>query len=239
MIASEEYRELISFRAKNPLPDDDYGELHHVVPRCCGGTDLSDNVIRLTPEEHYKAHSLLPYIYAEGQQHWKLVRAWNLIFYTRDGIEISQEEYGRLKREFSAMQSATQTGRKASDETRKKMSESAKGHFKTEEHRQHLSESLTGHEVSLETRQKISAALTGRPGQNLGKSPSQETRQKISNTVKEFYAKNGTKHCGHTVSEEQKNAARIRAKAYWASMSEDERKKRAEELRSHRKRRAS
>ena len=36
-----------------------YVERHHVLPKCLGGTDDSDNLVQLTPEEHYVAHQLL------------------------------------------------------------------------------------------------------------------------------------------------------------------------------------
>jgi hypothetical protein len=37
---------------------EDYTETHHIVPRCMGGTDSLDNLVELTPEEHYLAHQL-------------------------------------------------------------------------------------------------------------------------------------------------------------------------------------
>lgn len=36
-----------------------YVEVHHILPRCMGGGDESENLVRLTPEEHYVAHQLL------------------------------------------------------------------------------------------------------------------------------------------------------------------------------------
>lgn len=36
-----------------------YVEVHHVVPRCIGGSDEKDNLVQLTAEEHYVAHQLL------------------------------------------------------------------------------------------------------------------------------------------------------------------------------------
>ena len=36
-----------------------YKEGHHIVPKCMGGTDDKDNLVDLTPEEHYLAHQLL------------------------------------------------------------------------------------------------------------------------------------------------------------------------------------
>lgn len=42
---------------------DGYVEVHHVVPRCIGGSDENDNLVQLTAEEHYVAHQLLHKIY--------------------------------------------------------------------------------------------------------------------------------------------------------------------------------
>lgn len=36
-----------------------YSESHHVVPRCLGGGDDHENLVDLTPEEHFVAHLLL------------------------------------------------------------------------------------------------------------------------------------------------------------------------------------
>jgi len=40
-----------------------YKERHHIIPRCLGGTDNSENLVYLTPEEHYVAHQLLVKMY--------------------------------------------------------------------------------------------------------------------------------------------------------------------------------
>ena len=36
-----------------------YTERHHIIPRCLGGSDASENIADLTAEEHYVAHQLL------------------------------------------------------------------------------------------------------------------------------------------------------------------------------------
>jgi len=41
----------------------DYFERHHIMPRSLGGGDESENLIRLTPEDHYFAHLLLARIH--------------------------------------------------------------------------------------------------------------------------------------------------------------------------------
>jgi len=48
-----------------------YYEKHHIFPKCLGGEDSSDNIVNLTPEEHYVAHQLLVKIY----NHSSLVHA--------------------------------------------------------------------------------------------------------------------------------------------------------------------
>lgn len=42
---------------------DSYGEIHHIVPKCMGGSNNVDNLVLLLPEEHYVAHQLLIKIY--------------------------------------------------------------------------------------------------------------------------------------------------------------------------------
>lgn len=42
-----------------------YYETHHIKPICLGGSDSKDNLVLLTPKEHYMAHYLLYKIYPE------------------------------------------------------------------------------------------------------------------------------------------------------------------------------
>jgi 5-methylcytosine-specific restriction endonuclease McrA len=71
MDATTEYTQLITYRIQNPLSE---GESHHIVPRACGGGDY-ENIVKLTREEHQRAHRLLPLIYKDGPEHVKLERA--------------------------------------------------------------------------------------------------------------------------------------------------------------------
>lgn len=41
-------------------------ELHHIIPRCMGGSDTTDNLVSLTYREHYIAHWLLTKIYPDN-----------------------------------------------------------------------------------------------------------------------------------------------------------------------------
>lgn len=55
------YDRLIT-RARNRVLDG-YRERHHVLPRCIGGSDQPENIVELTPEEHFVAHQLLVKLY--------------------------------------------------------------------------------------------------------------------------------------------------------------------------------
>ena len=50
---------ILSTRGNRGITDDEYYEVHHIVPKCMGGTDNLNNKIRLYAKEHYEAHRLL------------------------------------------------------------------------------------------------------------------------------------------------------------------------------------
>lgn len=49
-------------RARERIPNG-YTEFHHIVPKCIGGGNETENIVKLYPEEHYVAHQLLVRIY--------------------------------------------------------------------------------------------------------------------------------------------------------------------------------
>jgi hypothetical protein len=57
------YDQLIQKR-KNSLIEG-YCENHHIIPRCLGGTDNTDNLVLLTAREHFIAHQLLAKIHKD------------------------------------------------------------------------------------------------------------------------------------------------------------------------------
>ena len=94
-----EYYAIIENRRNNPLSKDEYGEIHHIHPRSCGGSDYECNLVKLTPEEHYRCHCLLPKIFEEkGMLKEKdlMCLAWHLMHTTKEGIELSELEYSEL-----------------------------------------------------------------------------------------------------------------------------------------------
>jgi len=45
-----------------------YKELHHIIPKCMGGTDEKENLVYLTAREHYLCHQLLCEIYPKEKK---------------------------------------------------------------------------------------------------------------------------------------------------------------------------
>ena len=80
-----------------------YKEIHHIIPKCLGGSDLNDNLVELTPEEHYLAHQLLTRIYPNNR---KLVYAAAMMVSNRP----TNKMYGWLKRRLSSSKSIEQSG---------------------------------------------------------------------------------------------------------------------------------
>lgn len=58
------YNALIEKRKNSPAKG--YKESHHIIPRCLGGSDESNNLVDLTYKEHYLAHVLLTKIYPDN-----------------------------------------------------------------------------------------------------------------------------------------------------------------------------
>jgi hypothetical protein len=60
----KKHYDLLIMRGKDRILDD-YTERHHIVPRCMNGGDEPENIVNLTPEEHYLAHQLLIKMYPD------------------------------------------------------------------------------------------------------------------------------------------------------------------------------
>jgi hypothetical protein len=159
---------------------------HHIVPRHMGGTDDPSNIVELTVEEHAEAHRKL----FEEHGLWQDEIAWKALsgqITNAEAIKLAQSiaNKGR-KRIFSEehkmnMRNGHKNRPPISEETRKKLSEAAKNRPAiTEETRKKISESGKGRIFSQEARKKLSNAKVGSNHPLFGKSPSPETRKKIS-----------------------------------------------------------
>lgn len=98
---------IIKERGQWGIPNNEYFEAHHIVPKCLGGEgDINgskrykhlDNIVRLYPHEHFIAHKMLA---EENPDNIHLVLAWSMMAYpkgkTNRDFEITPDEYERLR----------------------------------------------------------------------------------------------------------------------------------------------
>lgn len=86
---------------------DGYKEKHHIVPKCVGGDDNPDNLVELTPEEHYVAHLLLIKIYPKNRL---LIHAAVMMTVSGKDHCRNNKLYGWLRRKHSNSVSVNQSG---------------------------------------------------------------------------------------------------------------------------------
>jgi len=114
---AREYLKIIITAQNREINNKNFFEKHHIIPKACGGLDSNENLVFLTPAEHYICHFLLTFIYPEGNLHRKMVYAWNCMNNTRkihDKSDIfkNSEIYSKLKQEFSYFSSVSKLGSK-------------------------------------------------------------------------------------------------------------------------------
>lgn len=93
------YDRIISRAKERKLEAGTYKERHHIIPRCMNGTDDEDNLVDLTPEEHYVCHQLLVKIYPGNI---KLMYAVFFLSSTTSKQRKSNKIYGWMRRQLSA-----------------------------------------------------------------------------------------------------------------------------------------
>ena len=173
------YENLINNRKQN-IPES-YVEKHHIIPKCLGGTNDKENIVKFTAREHFIAHQLLAKIYkTEG-----LIYA---AFRMSSNKKYSSRKYAWLKELRSINLTKKQLGTHRSEETKKKLSEINTGNIRSEESKKKQSISCMGNQNSKgctqseESNKKRSETLKGRPSKKKGIKQSQEIIRKRDKT---------------------------------------------------------
>lgn len=191
------YNGLIEKRKREVLTEEncDYFEIHHIKPRSIYPDLVNDkeNLIALTPKEHYFAHHLLKEIYKkqygdDSDEYWKLFNAFWLMSHAKRYTFISAQRYEALRKEINDFWS----DKNKTKEIRLKMSKAKKGKPSpkkgiplSEEHKEKLRLINLGKKHSPETIEKIRQA-------NLGKQLSEEHKQIL------IQSRLGSKHTEET-----------------------------------------
>lgn len=153
-----------------------YFEVHHIIPRSLGGSDDSENLVRLTPSDHFFAHLLLAKIHSGPM-------STALFFMAGEGSRSARgHKAKRWAYDFSRRAMALEKrkligplnhfyGRTHDEETRKKISKSRTGKMTGEDHFAYgVPSPLRGRKIKTETKMKISKANSGRNNGMHGKS---------------------------------------------------------------------
>ena len=80
-----------------------YTEIHHIIPKSLGGTNLKNNLVNLTAKEHFVCHRLLTRMTA-GAAKRKMVYAQNMMLAKtpdQKRIAVNANTYKQIKEEFS------------------------------------------------------------------------------------------------------------------------------------------
>lgn len=185
----EQYNSIVDYWRKNPLKRG--GEVHHIIPRSCGGCDKKWNKVRMPTLEHIKCHRILCDIYPTGSEYDAMATAYDLMLTTREGVKVSEEEAARARDEAHKASSRRQKGRIPWNK--------GKTGIYSEETLAAIRAARARQVCTDETRAKMSKAHTGKPHvtedgkrrcreANLGRVVTEETRQLQSNRRKEYWA---------------------------------------------------
>jgi len=158
-------------RAKNRVIEE-YTEKHHIIPRCMGGGNEKENIVRLTPEEHFLVHQLLIKIYPNNHRLTFAVDMMCASSSNHSGRRVNNKRFGWLRRRVSE----SLKKENIDPQTLIARSNSLKGRIISPEARAKLSEINKKENLSPETLAKRAKANDARKGKKL----SEETKMRMS-----------------------------------------------------------
>jgi len=136
------YNEIID-NAKNRNKLNCYMEKHHIIPKSEGGGDTNDNLVYLTPKEHFIAHKLLykiePTNYNRMLSFLMMSNRFNIKWgnlYEDAKIKFSNNHHYKTDRVKLIM------AKPKTEEHKKKISEANKGKPKSKQHIQNMKANL-------------------------------------------------------------------------------------------------
>lgn len=172
------YFAIIEHRKAKGVPQ--FFEKHHIIPRSLGGSNDTNNIIALTPREHFICHLLLAR-FTEGvakskmtyaiqqmsltpnnQSRLNFIRNYKVNSYVYSFLKENRKGRGPMSEEQKIKISKTLSGRKHTDKTKQKISNN---------HRRNQSK---------ETSNKISLSKSGIATRGTGWTHSEETKEKMS-----------------------------------------------------------
>jgi hypothetical protein len=131
-----------------------YFETHHIIPRCMGGLNDNNNLVKLTAREHFICHKLLVKIYPTNKS---LKHAyWRMSNFKRNGYAVDSKNYAEAKILHADVCKSLPHLKNKSIKHRQNLSKSLSGKNKSDVHKQNLSMS----KQSIEYKNKMSISAS-------------------------------------------------------------------------------
>ena len=93
----DHYNRLIETRKSRSIVENTCYERHHIIMRSMGGTDDSENIVKLTPREHFIAHWLLWRIHRNSSTGF----AFSMMCRNNKHRKISSRQYQEMREALS------------------------------------------------------------------------------------------------------------------------------------------
>jgi len=194
--------------AKSRQQISDYTEIHHIIPKSLGGSNDKDNLVRLTAREHFICHVLLTKmtnnknkdsmvfaLHSMGMKNNNTQQRYiNSRFYEKNKLFLVELQKIKMKTNNPMFNENVKTKHQGSIDKRGPTKGST-GFKHSEDYKLKMSELQKGKIVSQETREKLRDynlklwEERRKSNQHKRKPLSEETKQKISQTLKLKHSK--------------------------------------------------
>lgn len=171
-------------------------ESHHILPKSLGGDNSTENLIDLSPREHFLAHWMLWKAYSNKQM---TLAFWSMRMNRSNhrSFKVNSKVYQILKEDHSKVQSERmQTNNPMKNEAvRQRVSVSRKklGWTPSEEHRKQISDALLGRPKTKEHAENISKGSKGKPKSESHKQSMSENHADITGDKNPMFGRSAAK----------------------------------------------
>ena len=192
-----------------------YSEKHHIVPKCLGGLNTSNNLVELTAREHFICHWLLTKMVDNTKHKYQMWNAFSCMLYRESAVQerykVTSRIFENIKKEGSKIKSIKFSGSRNpmygkthSKEAIAKIQKTHIGRKKSDQERENISLARLGkpksesHKLSLkETWDKNRKNRSGVNHPGYGKELDTERKEKIRQGVLNMPL-HTCEHCGKT-----------------------------------------
>jgi hypothetical protein len=163
-----------------------YTERHHIIPKSIGGSNDKENIVKLTPKQHFICHRLLVKM-TQGKDRQKMVYAFWIMSNKKRLNSVTSNAYASAKNLIQ---------------------EVMRDRHITNEFRQKCRNRQLGKKMLPQTREALLKS-------NFGKSLDDERKEKIKKSVKSWYETNNNMRIGQKRTDKQKKCISEARKLSW------------------------